>query len=59
MSLKTRATGLAMGLLILCVGGLLGGMLTHHEQPVRSNGQVIMSHNTCQAEDDPCWRADS
>jgi hypothetical protein len=58
MSIKTRAKLLLVGLAVLCTAGAVGGALTHHDHAPRSTGQYVTTHNTCQAEDDPCWRSE-
>jgi hypothetical protein len=58
MSIKTRAKLLLISLAVVITSAAVGGALTHHEQAVPSVGQLVTAHNTCQAEDDPCWRSE-
>lgn len=57
MSIKTRAKLLLLGLAVVITAGAIGGALTHHEA-LPSTGQHVAAHNTCQAEDDLCWRSE-
>lgn len=58
MSIKTRAKLLLAGLAVVITAGAVGGALTHHAQAIPSSGPHVTAHNTCQAEDDPCWRSE-
>lgn len=58
MNIKTRAKLLLTALAVLCAAGAVGGAIGHHPHPPVSHGPQTTAHNTCQAEDDPCWRSE-
>lgn len=55
MNIKTRAKLLLGVLCVVVTGALIGGALTHHDRPAVSHAPLVSMHDTCQAEDDPCW----
>lgn len=56
MSIKTRAKLLLTALCAVAAAGIVHGVTAHHE-PARSTVPLVTMHDTCQAEDSPCWRS--